>query len=139
MTRTVPLVDVLSPSVDDLVSSLRVARPGSRAGARELARYILDLGAAVVLLTDGARGMHLLTAKPNRFHRAGRCFAERASEWADREFFLPASTRSHVVTTGAGDAATAGLLYGILAATSAGKAASIAANLAAFKVEGGER
>jgi sugar/nucleoside kinase (ribokinase family) len=83
--------------------------------------------------------MHLLTAKPNRFHRAGRCFAERASEWADREFFLPASTRSHVVTTGAGDAATAGLLYGILAATSAGKAASIAANLAAFKVEGGER
>jgi sugar/nucleoside kinase (ribokinase family) len=92
----------------------------------------------VVLLTDGARGMHLLTADVDRFRQAGRCFTGGAGEWADRDFFLPASTGRHVVTTGAGDAATAGLLYGVLAGKSAGKAASIAANFAAFKVDGGE-
>ena len=139
LSRTVPLVDVLSPSVDDVVSALRIARPTSRAGTRELARHVLGLGAAAVLLTDGARGMHLVTADPDRFRRAGRCFVERAREWADREFFLPASKSRHVVTTGAGDAATAGLLFGILSAVSAGEAASMAAKLAAFKVDGGGR
>jgi len=137
LTRTVPLVDVLSPSVDDVVSALRIARPESGAGTRELARRLLGLGAAAVLLTDGARGMHLLTASTDRFCRAGRCFAERDRDWADREFFLPASAIRHPVTTGAGDAATAGLLYGVLSAASAGEAASIAARFAAFKVEGG--
>jgi sugar/nucleoside kinase (ribokinase family) len=139
LARTVPLVDVLSPSVDDVVSALRIARPTSRAGTRELARHVLGLGAAAVLLTDGALGMHLVTADADRLGHAGRCFAERAGEWADKEFFLPASTTRHPVTTGAGDAATAGLLFGVLSAASAGKAASIAAKLAAFKVDGGGR
>ncbi len=139
LTRTVPLVDVLSPSVDDVVSVLRIARPASLAETRELGRRLLGLGAAVVLLTDGARGMNLITANADRLGHSGRCFAERAGEWADREFFLPASKSRHVVTTGAGDAATAGLLYGVLSAASAGKAASLAAELAAFKVDGGGR
>lgn len=138
LARTVPLVDVLSPSVDDVVSTLRIAKPASPGETGELARHVLGLGAAVVLLTDGARGMHLLTADVDRFRQAGRCFTGGAGEWADRDFFLPASTGRHVVTTGAGDAATAGLLYGVLAGKSAGKAASIAANFAAFKVDGGE-
>ena len=137
--RTVPLVDVLSPSVDDVVSALRIARPTSLAATGELARHVLRLGAAAVLLTDGARGMHLVTANADRFRHSGRCFVERAGQWADRQFFLPASTSRDVATVGAGDAATAGLLYGVLAAASAGKAASIAANLAAFKVAGGGR
>jgi sugar/nucleoside kinase (ribokinase family) len=139
LTRTVPLVDVLSPSVDDVVSALRIARPASRAATRELARHVLGLGAAAVLLTDGARGMYLLTARADRLCHAGRCFAERARDWADRELFLPASATCHPVTTGAGDAATAGLLYGVLSAASAEKAASIAARFAAFKVGAGGR
>jgi len=109
---------------------LRLLRHGSSGGR------LLGLGAAVVLLTDGARGMNLITANADRLGHSGRCFAERAGEWADREFFLPASKSRHVVTTGAGDAATAGLLYGVLSAASAGKAASLAAELAAFKVDG---
>jgi sugar/nucleoside kinase (ribokinase family) len=139
LARTVPLVDVLSPSVDDVVSALRIARPASRAATRELARHVLGLGAAAVLLTDGARGMYLFTAGANRFRHAGRCFAERAGEWAEREFFLPAITSRQAVTTGAGNAATAGLLYGVLSGAIPGKAASPVAKLAAFKVEGGGR
>ncbi len=137
LARTVSLVDVLSPSVDDVVSALRIVRPESRAGTRELARHLLGLGAAVVLLTDGARGMYLVTASADRFCHAGRCLAERAGDWAERELFLPASTISNPVTTGAGDAATAGLLYGVLSGATADEAGSIAARFAAFKVGGG--
>ena len=63
LLRIVPFVDVLSPSVDDVTSALRLARP-RRPATGELARHLLGLGAAVVLLTDGARGMYLLTAVP---------------------------------------------------------------------------
>jgi len=138
LVGTLPLVDVLSPSVDDVVSALRLPRPASRAETAALARHLLDMGAAVVLLTDGPSGMHLVTARANRFRTAGRCFVERG-QWADRELFLPAVASLHTVTTGAGDAATAGLLYGVLAAKSARQAASLAADLAAFRVEGGAR
>lgn len=134
--RSLPLVDVLSPSVDDVVSALRIAKPASRRATVELARHLLGLGAAAVLLTDGARGMHLLTADADRFRHAGRCFGELRGEWADKQFFLPASTSRRAVTTGAGDAATAGLLYGVLSGASAGDAAAIAARRAAFKVGG---
>ena len=137
LARTVPLVDVLSPSVDDVVSALRIVRPESRDGTRELARHLLGLGAAVVLLTDGARGMYLVTANRDRFCHAGRCLAERAEDWAETELFLPASTTSNPVTTGAGDAATAGLLYGVVSGATAAEAGSTAARFAAFKVGGG--
>jgi sugar/nucleoside kinase (ribokinase family) len=137
LARTVPLVDVLSPSVDDVVSALGILRPESRDGTRELARHLLGLGAAVVLLTDGARGMYLVTANRDRFCHAGRCLAERAEDWAETELFLPASTTSNPVTTGAGDAATAGLLYGVVSGATAAEAGSTAARFAAFKVDGG--
>ncbi|MGO9964176.1 MAG: carbohydrate kinase family protein [Acidimicrobiales bacterium] len=137
LARTLPLVDVLSPSVDDVVSALRIQRPESGAATRELARHLVSLGAAVVLLTDGARGMHLVTAGAARLCHAGRCLSERAGDWASRELFLPASIIGNPVTTGAGDAATAGLLYGVLSGVTAYEAGSVAARFAEFKVGGG--
>jgi len=96
----------------------------------------LGLGAAVLLLTNGASGMHLFTADQDRLSRAGRCLSNQAETWADRELYLPASASSTLVTTGAGDAATAGLLYGILSGTGAEEAAVIASRAAALKVAG---
>jgi len=137
--RTTPLVDVLSPSVDDLVSALGVASPKSLSDVRELGLNLLGLGAAVLLLTNGASGMHLFTADQDRLSRAGRCLSNQAETWADRELYLPASASSTLVTTGAGDAATAGLLYGILSGTGAEEAAMIASRAAALKVAGDKR
>jgi len=136
LQRTVPLVDVFSPSVDDLVSALRIVRPVSALEVRALGHRLLRLGAAVVLLTNGALGMHLFTAGEERLSRAGRCLSELAGSWADAEFFFPAAANGPVVTTGAGDAATAGLLYGILTQSPAEEAGSIAAWAAASKVAG---
>ncbi|HUC12982.1 MAG TPA: PfkB family carbohydrate kinase, partial [Acidimicrobiales bacterium] len=61
---------------------------------------------------------------------------ELAGTWADAEFFFPAAANGPVVTTGAGDAATAGLLYGILTQSPTQEAGSIAAWAAASKVAG---
>jgi sugar/nucleoside kinase (ribokinase family) len=139
LERTAPLVDVLSPSVDDLVSVLGVARPRSPSEVRDLGLFLLGMGSAVVLLTDGERGMHLLTAGEERFSTAGRCLSECAGRWADHDLYLPASATSHLATVGAGDAATAGLLFGVLAGTGAEEAAAIASRAAALKVAGQER
>lgn len=136
LQRTLPLVDVFSPSVDDLVSALGIKRPVSVREVRELGVRTLQLGPAVVLLTNGALGMHLFTAGTDRLSRAGSCLMDLAGPWADRDFYLPAAARAAVLTTGAGDAATAGLLYGILSQSTAEEAATIAAWAAAFKVRG---
>jgi sugar/nucleoside kinase (ribokinase family) len=106
---------------------------------RELGLFLLGLGSAVVLLTNGERGMHLFTAGQDRLSRAGRCLSERAGTWADRELYLPASSSGPLATTGAGDAATAGLLFGVLAGTDAEEAATIASRAAALKVAGHAR
>jgi sugar/nucleoside kinase (ribokinase family) len=132
-------VDVLSPSVDDVVSALGVTRPKSLSEVRELGLVLLGLGSAVVLLTNGERGMHLFTAGQDRLSHAGRCLSERTEAWADRELYLPASASGPLVTTGAGDAATAGLLFGVLAGRGAEEAATIASRAAALKVAGHKR
>jgi sugar/nucleoside kinase (ribokinase family) len=137
--RTAPLVDVMSPSVDDLVSALGVARPKSLSEVRELGLDLLELGGAVVLLTNGALGMHLFTAHQERLSSAGRCLSDRSEVWSDREVYLPASASGSLVTTGAGDAATAGLLFGILSGSGAEEAAVIASRAAALKVAGSKR
>ena len=139
LQRTAPLVDVLSPSVDDLVSALKLAKPSSVSEVRELGLLLLGLGSAVVLLTDGERGMHLFTAGQDRLSRAGRCLSERTEAWADRELYLPASAGGPLATSGAGDAATAGLLFGVLAGSDAEEAATMAARAAALKVAGHRR
>ena len=139
LQRTAPLVDILSPSVDDLGSALGVARPKSVSEARELGLFLLGLGSAVVLLTNGEQGMHLFTAGQDRLSHAGRCLSERTEAWADRELYLPASASGPLATTGAGDAATAGLLFGVLAGSDAEEAATIAARAAALKVAGHRR
>lgn len=139
LERTAPLVDLLTPSVDDVVSALDVPRPHSVAEVRDLGLRLLGMGSAVVLLTDGERGMHLLTAGQDRLAAAGHCLSQSAAVWADRVLYQPASTSGPVFTTGAGDAATAGLLIGVLGRVGAEEAAAIAARTAALKVAGCRR
>ena len=97
------------------------------------------MGSAVVLLTDGERGMHLFTAGQDRLAAAGRCLSESAAAWADRALHQQASSGGPAFTTGAGDAATAGLLLGVLEGAGAEEAAAIAARTAALKVAGNRR
>ncbi|WP_270888215.1 carbohydrate kinase family protein [Pedococcus sp. 5OH_020] len=139
LRATLSEVDVITPSVDDLISAL----PGHTGPARQddasverAAEMLLDWGAGVVLLSAGPRGAFLRTAGRTRLRTAGRGFVA-PDAWADvREWVAPYPVTRVATTTGAGDAATAGLLRGLLAGLSPRRSGALAMACAASVVSG---
>jgi sugar/nucleoside kinase (ribokinase family) len=136
---TMSEVDVVTPSVDDLVSALpeHAELAGhDDASVERLAETLLDWGAGVVAVSAGARGVFLRTADPARLRAAGRAFVE-PDPWVDvREWMEPYPVTRVATTTGAGDAATAGLLCGLLTGLSPRRSGSLAMACAASVVSG---
>jgi len=78
-----------------------------------LGRDCLDLGAGIVVLKSGHRGMYVKTAEETRLEKFGRARCGTIAQWADKEFFEPAYTVDSVASaTGAGDSSIAGFLKG---------------------------
>lgn len=122
-----PRVDVISPSVDDLRTALRDPREPSLDLAREYARWLVDQGVAVAMVTAGSNGLALRSGSRPRLEWAGRVLGAQAAEWADADLTLPPLLLYGPTTsTGAGDAATAGLLFGLINRWAPGRAASAA-------------
>jgi sugar/nucleoside kinase (ribokinase family) len=111
LRRVLPLVDVLTPSVDDVRSALG---PAGGDDPRDQARRLVDLGAAVVMVTAGSAGARLCTSGPDRLGAGGDLLAARAAGWGDVELGAPAPQVPVRTTLGTGDAASAGLLHGLL-------------------------
>ncbi|MFN8518682.1 MAG: carbohydrate kinase family protein [Chloroflexota bacterium] len=124
-----PAIDILCPSVRDLAVAL--GRSGARArDVRRMGDELLAGGSAVVALTDGPRGMYLRTGSVDRLREAGAALGILAGTWADQELWFASLADHAVTTTGAGDAASAGLLDGVLSGSNpldAGRAAMLAA------------
>jgi sugar/nucleoside kinase (ribokinase family) len=139
LARVLPLVDVFTPSLDDVRSALRPDVTETREDLRHTARQLVDMGCAVVMVTGGALGLQLCTADASRLARAGAVFASdpaRQAQWSDQEPFVPALPVPVRNTVGAGDAATAGLLYGLLADLDPSASLELAARTAASRVSG---
>jgi sugar/nucleoside kinase (ribokinase family) len=139
LARVLPLVDVLTPSLDDVRSALRTDAAATPADLRRTARLLLEMGPAVVMLTAGAAGLQLCTAPAARLAGAGATFAgdpARQARWSDQDLFVPAPPVPVRTTLGAGDAATAGLLYGLLADLDPLASLELAARTAAARVSG---
>jgi sugar/nucleoside kinase (ribokinase family) len=111
LARLLREVDVFSPSVDEL----RRVVP-SLTTAEDAARWVREQGCSVVMVTDGPRGSYTLSD--------------------DSEGWTPAFAVEVATTTGAGDAATAGLLHGLVSGFSVSEAVVAAAATAAARVEG---
>jgi sugar/nucleoside kinase (ribokinase family) len=124
LARILPLVDVITPSAEDVHDALRLGPEPLQATAERL----VALGAAVAMVTGGADGLALRTSA-----RAG---ALLGPAWADRAERMPAPAVEVRTTLGAGDAATAGLLYGVLAGLDPRAALVLAARTAATRVSG---
>jgi sugar/nucleoside kinase (ribokinase family) len=106
--------DVISPSYDDLASMYRLEEPASLAGAAELAKELIASGAGIAMVTAGAQGFALRTGSRARLAAGGRVVSPLAEAWADLNLTLPPLPVDDIVTsTGAGDAATAGLLHAL--------------------------
>jgi sugar/nucleoside kinase (ribokinase family) len=129
--------DVVSPSVDDLTSALAITEPYSQGLTERLADQLLAWGAAVVALSAGERGLYVKTANRARLLCAGRALAPHADVWADRVIHVPPVwVQAPVTTNGAGDASTAGLLFGIASGAGPDGAARLAAACSAALVSG---
>jgi sugar/nucleoside kinase (ribokinase family) len=129
--RVLPLVDVISPSIDDVRTAL-----GGGDGPADAARRLVGMGAGVALVTAGPAGLHVAGASQDRLAGAGSLLAGRAAAWAGFEAFAPAHEVRVCTTLGAGDAATAGLLAGMLAGEEPQACLERAAATAAARVAG---
>jgi sugar/nucleoside kinase (ribokinase family) len=129
--------DVLSPSIDDLTSALGVDEPFSLDLVDRLARQFIDWGVAVVAISAGVHGQVIRTSTAARFREAGGALASRAESWADRSLRVPPLWSGDLVSTnGAGDASSAGLIYGITAGASLEQSCDLAAASAAAVIAG---
>ncbi|MDO5710832.1 MAG: PfkB family carbohydrate kinase [Micrococcales bacterium] len=115
LRRVLPETDILTPSIEDLTSALRIADPVDDALVERLADQLLQWGAGLVALTVGTRGVFLAGADEERLRAVRSRVAFDSRAWANlRVWAPPYLVQDIVTTTGAGDAATAGFLYGVL-------------------------
>ncbi len=116
LSAVLPLVDVFGPSVGEM-RALWDRAPAEReqtvdAALPRLAERALALGAAVVMIKAGTRGIYL---RCGARAVSGRGAPRAAATWAKRELWAAALAPTVVVTAnGAGDAAVAGFLAALL-------------------------
>jgi len=127
LEHVLPLVDVFSPSIGELQFML-----GNRTPA-ELAGELLGMGAGVVAIKLGERGIYLRTSAD--VGELCRRLDLDEDEWHDREVASPAFAVDVAGTTGAGDCAIAGLLAALLRGEGPTKAAAAATAVGACCVE----
>jgi sugar/nucleoside kinase (ribokinase family) len=135
--QILPYVDIATPSIDDLTSALGITRTPDDDLVEECAHRLIEDGCAVAAVSAGVRGAFAVSAGADRLGAAGPALASVRSAWSSTAEWVPAATPRRVVnTTGAGDAATAGLLYGLAQGTGIRRATRLAARFAAASIEG---
>jgi len=135
--RIMPYVDIATPSIDDLTSALAITRTPDDDLVEECAHRLVEDGCAVAVVSAGARGAFAVSAGADRLAAAGAALSFVRSAWSSTADWVPAAAPRRVVsTTGAGDAATAGLLYGLAKGTGIRRATRLAARFAAATIEG---
>ena len=128
LKKVLKYVDIFVPSIEECLFMLdkeaykeRVSQhPGedialivSDDEIRCIADTFLEMGAKIVLLKLGMKGLYLKTATVLK--NLGRAFGETAESWEGKELrIFPVPVSEVVSTTGAGDTAIAGFLAAVL-------------------------
>ncbi len=123
LNATLPFVDIFVPSIEEIMFMLRRADFDAWGGdlfARLTRRYLsglaaelLGMGVGIAGFKLGAHGLYLRAADADRLAKLARLPIEPA-QWANFEGYVPAYQVTVSGTTGAGDAAYAGLLAALL-------------------------
>jgi len=138
LAGTLPYVDFFLPSIDELhlmLAAEPAPRPVSPETVRRLADEVLTLGAAVVGIKLGEHGFYMRSAPEAVVARSTSAVPIRVSEWSLRELWSTAFEAETVATTGAGDAAVAGFLLGVLRGMTPEETITAAAAVGASSVE----
>jgi sugar/nucleoside kinase (ribokinase family) len=129
LSTTLPSVDIFLAGIEELLSLLR--RPvyeklSTKAGKGDLVeritpdlvsslgRMLLEMGAKIVGIKMGKRGIYLCSGEIDRLTTMGRAQPTRLLPWDKRELWAPCFLTEVVNEVGVGDAMTAGFLMGIL-------------------------
>jgi sugar/nucleoside kinase (ribokinase family) len=117
LRRTLPLVDVFMPSLDEIGFMLGAApQPGEPESIRAIARELLEMGAAIVALKLGSAGLYVAaTSDTARLARTGPGIADAAA-WAGLELMAPCFRVCEAGATGSGDCTIAGFIAALLRA-----------------------
>jgi sugar/nucleoside kinase (ribokinase family) len=145
-----PYVDIFLPSIEEILfmlhretyTELRQAASGASPLSlvtpellSDLGQELLDLGAKIVGLKLGDRGLYLRTASRAALEAMGRAYPSDPAAWADREMWAPCFQVNVVGTTGAGDATIAGFLSALLRGMSPEATLTAAVAVGACNVE----
>jgi sugar/nucleoside kinase (ribokinase family) len=145
LKNVLPYVDIFLPSIEEIAFMLnrtlfeqrRNEAKGQDAvlcyrhgNYRSISKLLLEMGAKIVMIKSGIRGIYLHTASSDKFENFGRVKPANLDEWTDRQLWASSLKTEHFASTlGAGDSTVAGFLAGLLKGLSpenALKAANIA-------------
>ncbi len=150
MERTLPWVDIFMPSIEELLFMLRcktyaqwhTAFGGAGLLAHvtpallsEIGAELVAMGARIVGLKLGQRGLYLRTAGLPALRGLGRGRPADVAAWAQRQLWAPCCRVDVAGTTGAGDATIAGFLSGLLRGLAPEAALTAAVAVGACNVE----
>jgi len=148
--NTLPYVDIFLPSIEEILYMTRRETYDElrrQAGGPhilplvtptlllDLSAQLIDLGAKVVGIKLGERGLFLRTAGRAALETLGRAQPGDLASWADRALWSPCFQVDVVGTTGAGDSTIAGFLCALLRGLSAEDALNMAVAVGACNVE----
>lgn len=153
LTRTLPFTDIFFPSLEEILYMLdrpvfdavtaQVNATGinfidayDMTGLSGLSERILEMGASVVIIKLGKKGLYMRTAGTQKLADAGKGAPADPEEWSDHAYFAPSySVKKIASTSGAGDASIAGVLGGILSGQLSGRSLQLGCAAAAQKIQ----
>ncbi len=142
LDKALPHVDIFLPSIEELLFMLRrdtytqLARtPVAPALLSQLSGELLAMGAKIVGIKLGERGLYLRTGAVSALANLGRAFPSALAAWSDRELWSPCFRVDVVGTLGSGDATIAGFLSALLRDLSIEEALTAAVAVGACNVE----
>ena len=150
LRAVLPYVDIFLPSIEEILFMLRPATyqalreeaggpnilPLVRAELlSDLGQELIGLGAKIVALKLGDRGLYLRTAAQSGLSGLGRAEPSDPATWADKELWAPCFQVEMVGTAGSGDATIAGFLSALLRDLSPEETITAAVAVGACNVE----
>jgi sugar/nucleoside kinase (ribokinase family) len=150
LTAALPFVDIFSPSIEEILYMLRRETYNEfyqAAGGlnflplitpellSDLSQELLQLGAKIVCLKLGERGLYLRTAGQAAIEALGRARPSQTAAWANKELWAPCFQVEVAGTAGSGDSTIAGFLSALLRDLSPEAAVTAAVAVGACNVE----
>ncbi len=150
LQATLPWVDIFLPSIEETLLMLRPQQfheMNQAAGLQgiiplltpsllsDIAAELLDMGAKIVVLKLGARGLYLRTSDVSVLGGLGRARPNDLTLWSRREAWAPCFQVEVIGTTGSGDATIAGFLAAFLRGLDPASTLTMAVAVGACNVE----